>query len=153
MRNGITVHLRPTDRKRMRAIVDDRNSPQKHVWRARIVLATADGRGTVEIMRAAGVSKTAVWRWQARFMEAGVEGLLRDKTRPPRKGLLQVPSPALGPELPKPGVESSERFNPSGKISAAVIEGSHAGRHGNPASRGTELRPGRCPATPGNINP
>src|SRR5207253_884412 len=58
--------------------------PQKHVWRARIVLATADGLGTVEIMRTASVSKTAVWRWQARFMEAGVEGLLRDKTRPAR---------------------------------------------------------------------
>jgi hypothetical protein len=58
-------------------------SSQKHVWRARIVLATADGVGTVEIMRTARVSKTAVWRWQARFMDEGVEGLLRDKTRPP----------------------------------------------------------------------
>lgn len=53
------------------------------MWRARIVLATADGVGTVEIMQTAGVSKTAVWRWQARFMDEGVEGLLRDKTRPP----------------------------------------------------------------------
>jgi transposase len=84
MRTGITVHLSPTDRNRLQAIVDDRNSPQKHVWRARIVLATADGLGTAAIMRTAGVSKTAVWRWQARFMEAGVEGLLRDKTRPAR---------------------------------------------------------------------
>ena len=81
MRSGITVHLSPTDRKRLQAMVDNRNSPQKHVWRARIVLATADGLGAVEIMRTASVSKTAVWRWQARFMEAGVEGLLRDKLR------------------------------------------------------------------------
>jgi transposase len=76
--------LSPTDRKRLLAIVDDRNSPQKHVWRARIVLATAEGLGTMEIMRSAGVSKTAVWRWQKRFMEEGVAGLLRDKTRPSR---------------------------------------------------------------------
>lgn len=62
MRTGVTVHLSPTDRKRLRAIVDDRNSPQKHFWRARIVLCTADGLGTSAIMRAAGVSKTAVWR-------------------------------------------------------------------------------------------
>jgi transposase len=48
----------------------------------RIVLATAEGLGTMEIMRSAGVSKTAVWRWQERFMEEGVAGLLRDKTRP-----------------------------------------------------------------------
>src|SRR5713226_5024179 len=83
MRTGVVVHLSPTDRKRLRSIVFDRNSLQKHVWRARIVLATADGLGTVEIMRTAGVSKTAVWRWQSRFMEEGLEGLLRDKTRPP----------------------------------------------------------------------
>jgi hypothetical protein len=51
---------------------------------ARIVLATADGLGTAAIMRTAGVSKTAVWRWQARFMEEGVPGLLHDKTRPAR---------------------------------------------------------------------
>jgi len=84
MSNGVTVHLSPTDRKRLRAIVDDRTNSQKHVWRAQIVLATADGLGTVEIMRTAGVSKPAVWRWQDRFMAEGVEGLLRDKTRPPR---------------------------------------------------------------------
>jgi transposase len=35
-------------------------------------------------MRTAGVSKTAVWRWQQRFMEEGIDGLLRDKTRPSR---------------------------------------------------------------------
>ena len=44
----------------------------------------ADGWGTAEIMRVAGVSKTAVWRWQERFMTHGVAGLLRDKTRPSR---------------------------------------------------------------------
>jgi transposase len=64
--------------------VADRNSPQKHVWRAQIMLLTADGCGTAEIMRQAGVSKTAVWRWQERFMTDGVAGLLRDKTRPSR---------------------------------------------------------------------
>jgi transposase len=52
--------------------------------RARIVLATAEGLGTVAIMRRTAKSKTAVWRWQRRFMEEGVEGLLRDKTRPSR---------------------------------------------------------------------
>jgi hypothetical protein len=42
------------------AVVADRNSPQKHVWRARIILATAQGCGTAEIMRRAGVSKPCV---------------------------------------------------------------------------------------------
>jgi transposase len=34
-------------------------------------------------MRRTGQSKPTVWRWQRRFMEEGVAGLLRDKTRPP----------------------------------------------------------------------
>src|SRR5215213_6901874 len=40
-------------------IAGDRNSPQKHVWRAEIVLLTADGIGTVEIMRRTGKSKAS----------------------------------------------------------------------------------------------
>ena len=84
MRTGVTVQLSPTDRKCLQAIIDGRNSPQKHVWRAMIVVGTADGLGTAAIMRMAGVSKTAVWRWQERFMSEGVDGLLRDKTRPAR---------------------------------------------------------------------
>ena len=35
-------------------------------------------------MRQTGKSKTCVWRWQERYMAAGVDGLLRDKTRPSR---------------------------------------------------------------------
>jgi transposase len=84
MRQGINVDVSAADRVGLEAMVADRNSPQKHVWRARIILLTAEGSGTVEIMRRTGKSKTAVWRWQERFMTAGVDGLLRDKTRPSR---------------------------------------------------------------------
>ena len=72
------------DRARLAAIAADRNSAQKHVWRAEVVLPTADRHGTAEIMRRTGLSKPSVWRWQERYLEAGVEGLLRDKTRPSR---------------------------------------------------------------------
>jgi len=34
-------------------------------------------------MTATGKSKTCVWRWQERFMAQGVDGLLRDQSRPP----------------------------------------------------------------------
>jgi transposase len=84
MRTGVEVRVGPGDRDRLEAIVASRNSPQKHVWRARIVLLTADGLGTNEMMRQTGTSKVTVWRWQERFMQAGVAGLLRDKTRPSR---------------------------------------------------------------------
>jgi transposase len=84
MRTGISITLKPPDRRRLNALARDRNSPHKHVWRAEIVLLSADGIGTNEIMRRTGKSKTCVWRWQERFMEAGYNGLLHDKTRPSR---------------------------------------------------------------------
>lgn len=92
MRTGIFIRLAAEDRRRLEIIVRDRNAPQKHVWRAEIVLLSADGLGTVEIMRRTAKSKTCVWRWQERFAEAGVDGLLRDKTRPSR-------IPPLGQEI------------------------------------------------------
>ena len=85
MRTGITFEVTAADRTRLEAIAADRNSPQKHVWRANIVLLTGAGCGTAEIMRRTGKAKTCVWRWQERYMREGVDGLLRDKTRPSRK--------------------------------------------------------------------
>src|SRR6476646_11294076 len=85
MRAGIVVNVTRGDRHRLEAIVSDRSAPQKHGWRAHIILATAEGCGTAEIMRRSGKSKPVVWRWQARFMAAGVDGLTRDKTRAPGK--------------------------------------------------------------------
>src|SRR6201987_5453512 len=91
MRKGISVTVTPADRMRLQSIIRDRNSPQKHVWRARIIVLAADIEGTIAIMRAVGKGKTVVWRWQERFMREGVDGLTRDKTRPSR-------IPALPPE-------------------------------------------------------
>ena len=97
------MNVTRADRRRLEAIVSDRSAPQKHVWRANIILATADGCGTAEIMRRSGKSKPVVWRWQARFMAEGVEGLTRDKTRKPGKQPLpaatvqRVVDLALGP--------------------------------------------------------
>jgi transposase len=83
MRTGISFTVSSEQRSRLSAIVAQPSSPQKHVWRCRIVLLSADGLGTSAIMAATGKSKTCVWRWQERFMVEGVDGLLREKTRPP----------------------------------------------------------------------
>ena len=84
MRKGVEVRLGPGDRERLEVIVGSGNSPQKHVWRARIVLLSADGAGTMAIQRQTGKGKPTIWRWQARFMVEGVDGLLHEATRPSR---------------------------------------------------------------------
>ena len=83
MRSGIQFIVSAADRDRLERIASHPSSAQKHVWRCRIVLLSADGLGTSAIMTATGKSKTCVWRWQERFMHEGIDGLLRDKTRPP----------------------------------------------------------------------
>jgi transposase len=88
MRTGVEVRLGPGDRNRLEAVVGSGNSPQKHVWRARIVLLSADGVGTMEIRRQTGKGKPTIWRWQARFMAEGVDGLLHEATRPAGKPAL-----------------------------------------------------------------
>jgi transposase len=84
MRKGISITVTAEDRVRLDTIIRNRNSAQKHVWRARIIVLTAEGAGTTAITRAVGKGKTVVWRWQERFMHEGIEGLTRDKTRPSR---------------------------------------------------------------------
>jgi transposase len=76
------------DRERLAAIIADRNRPLKHVQRARIILHSDEHLSVLEVAKRAGVSRLAVWRWQQRYAEEGVEGLLRDKTRPPGKAPL-----------------------------------------------------------------
>jgi hypothetical protein len=83
MREGITVEVSAADRARLEAIAAT-GTARKSTSGERGVLLTADGLGTGEIMRRAGTSKVTVWRWQERFVRAGVAGLLRDKTRSSR---------------------------------------------------------------------
>src|SRR5208283_2808542 len=78
------------DRERLLAIVADRNRPLKHVRRAEIILCSAERLPVLEVARRAGVSRPAVWRWQARYAEQGVDGLLRDKTRKPGRAPLSA---------------------------------------------------------------
>src|SRR6202167_5698567 len=100
MRRGVEVRLGPGDRGRLEAVIGSGTSPQKHVWRARIVLLSADGIGTMAIQRQTGKGKPTIWRWQARFMAEGVEGLLHEATRPAGK-------PPLTPEVIERVVEMS----------------------------------------------
>ena len=83
MRKGIEVRVGPGDRERLEAVIGSGNSPQKHVWRARIVLLSAAEVGTMTIQRQTGKGKPTIWRWQARFMAEGVTACcMRRPARP-----------------------------------------------------------------------
>lgn len=90
MRANISFKVSAAERESLQRLVADRNTPAKVVWRAKIILGSADGLGTMAIMRATGKSKPCVWRWQERFAAEGVDGLVRDKTRPPGRAPLSA---------------------------------------------------------------
>jgi transposase len=94
MAQDVCVLVNADDRARLAAIAGSGRRPHRHVVRARIILQSAERLPVQEVARRAGVSRPAVWRWQRRFAELGVDGLLREKPRIPGK-----------PPLPRETVE------------------------------------------------
>ena len=81
----VKTGLSDGERERLERVAGNPRSLRKHAWRARIVLELGSGHGLMETARRTGMSKQAVWRWWDRFLAEGVDGLLRDATRPPGK--------------------------------------------------------------------
>jgi transposase len=77
------IQVPPEDRERLEKLVRDRNTPQKIVWRSQIVLLAGEGIGAVEVAARVGKSVLTVRRWRRRYAAKGVDGLLKDATRPP----------------------------------------------------------------------
>src|ERR1700694_732174 len=77
------MQVAPEDGDQLVKLVKDRNTPQKIVWRSQIVLLAGEGIGAVEVARRVGKSVLTVRRWRRRYAAKGVDGLLKDATRPP----------------------------------------------------------------------
>jgi transposase len=81
MRKIERISISAADHERLERLVRDRNTPQKVVWRARIVLLAGDGLTAEGIAAAVGKSLLTVRRWRRRYVSKGVDGLLKDATR------------------------------------------------------------------------
>jgi transposase len=84
MRKIDQIGISAADRERLERLVRDRNTPQKAVWRARIVLLASDGLTAEGIAAAVDKSLLTVRRWRRRYVAKGMDGLLKDATRPSR---------------------------------------------------------------------
>src|ERR1700757_795264 len=84
MRKIERISISAADRERLERLVRDRNTPQKVVWRAQIVLLAGDGLTAEGIATAVGKSLLTVRRWRRRYMAKAGGGLLKDAPRPPR---------------------------------------------------------------------
>src|SRR5260370_32580559 len=102
MKTQACIWLSPEDRATLDGWVADRNTPQKLVWRARIVLLSAERAGKMAIVRSVSKSKRTVDRWQDRYVAHGLAGLRRDATRPGRKPPLSAAGIQRGVEETPP---------------------------------------------------
>jgi hypothetical protein len=95
MRKIERISIGAADRERLERLARDRNTPQKVVWRARIVLLAGDGLTAEGIAAAVGKSLLTVRRWRRRYVAKGANGLLKDATRPSRVKPLTPAGPSL----------------------------------------------------------
>ncbi len=85
MRTSRRIDLSGKNRVQLNRVVRNGNTPQKVALRARIVLLSADGIPTGEIMRQLGTTTPTISRWRDRYETDGIPGLLKDRNRPGRK--------------------------------------------------------------------
>ena len=120
MAQTVSVIITAEERALLAAIVGDRSRPLKHVQRARIVLHSADRLPVLEVARRVSISRPAVWRWQRRYAEEGVDGLLHDKTRP--AGTAPVPMTTVAKVLALTSAEPpGETTHWTGRAMAAAV--------------------------------
>lgn len=99
------VNVSESDRAELERLIRGRNTPQKVVQRAQIVILSADGVPTSEIMAQVRTTCPTITRWRERYTDKGVEGLCRDATRPGRK-------PRISPEQVREVIERTLQTTP-----------------------------------------
>ena len=84
MRVAKPVQLNADDDRRLRILSKRKRVESRVQMRARIVLLAADGMSDKDIAQKLDTDRRVAARWRARFLAAGLDGLLQDATRPGR---------------------------------------------------------------------
>lgn len=80
---GPTIKVSPEEEKELVRLVRARNTPQKMVLRANVILAAARGESHTAIAKQLHTSRPTVILWEQRFRMKGLNGL-KDMPKPPR---------------------------------------------------------------------
>jgi transposase len=105
MNQKTLTEYQPGDREKLLALTRGRNTAQKTVLRARIILQLLNEEKKLKIAREIGIARATVYLWGSRYSQGGVASLLRDA---PRSGRI----PALSEEKEKAIVEATLHSKP-----------------------------------------
>ena len=92
MRVAKPVLLNADDDRRLRILCKRKRIEARVQLRAHIVLLAAAGMSDKDIAATLDTERRVAARWRARFLAAGVQGLLRDATRPGRPRTARAPA-------------------------------------------------------------
>ena len=106
MRVAPAIELSSEVRLELEKLSRRRTTPVRVVQRSRIFLA-ADGMQNKEIAQLLGVAPRMAALWRSRFIQLGVEGLMKDAPRPGR-------TPAISPERMAEVIASTTQSKPAG---------------------------------------
>jgi transposase len=90
-RYGQLRELTENEREELTGWAHSRTLPAGDVFRAKLILALADGHTYAQVVQELGTMKPTVARWKARFEDSGMQGLdPRDEGSRPRAATLAV---------------------------------------------------------------
>ncbi len=92
MRVAKPILLSADDDRRLRDLSNRKRVEARVQLRARIVLLAAVGAADKDIADKLNTDRRVAARWRARFLEAGLDGLLKDATRPGRPRTAREPA-------------------------------------------------------------
>lgn len=84
MRVAPAIILGATERRKLERMSKARSSPIRLQERAKIVLLASKGMQNLQIAKETGADPGKVGRWRTRYAKLGLNGILKDKTRPGR---------------------------------------------------------------------
>src|SRR5580658_8050335 len=90
MRVAQPIVVNDQTRRKLEQQARGRSTPARAVMRSRIVLLAADGMLNKQIAKTLRVTPRMVTLWRGRFLELGMEGLLKDAPRPGRTPLISA---------------------------------------------------------------
>jgi transposase len=84
MRVAVAIELKAPERAKLERLRKARSSALRVQERAAIILLAADGMENKDIAQRLSMDRGKVGRWRKRYAEQGLDGILKDKSRPGR---------------------------------------------------------------------
>jgi len=79
------MKLDETEKQGLLKLIRGRNTKQKVVLRAKIVIKLSEGIQKINISKELGINRNTVYLWEKRYKTGGVNSILKDASRPGRK--------------------------------------------------------------------